>query len=469
MPKEDMVEKSATTAPLTRREFLDKVKNLGLAAIASKLLIATDHLPSGGGEDIPEDSQTAELVDTLLTSTDQITSLEPLPHQQFINRIQSSPEYSEQFNLEFKGILERALRSCVTENGEWVIPSNHYSQYYFSRDSYWALAAAKDKQLLNIAARRFHEDQKGNPDGHIATALYRNGSYPENRDRDDESTMMDVLREWERKQTGETPDKESLSLSYKFITSHIKNGRYVTTGETRSGPPFQGDDEIGTYHYWADTYRPAGKAVATPEVIAYNQGLLCVVLRCLQEMGVPVDPRLPQRAETVYANMTNTEDGISLPQRENSSVMDVSALVGEALSLYYFDRPLLSDQHVAATIEQLAKVFYPDRKFLGFKVISDYYGEYRPQSEYSGSSDNWKGNYQRGGSWFLYDELALYAGIRHNIPGLVKFFIQRMQSEVRFSKSSHEFIRTSHEGGLGGSDKLRDDYGWNAFIFNFLP
>ncbi len=33
----------------------------------------------------------------------------------------------------------------------------------------------------------------------------------------------------------------------------------------------------------------------------------------------------------------------------------------------------------------------------------------------------------------------------------------------------HEFIRTTHEGILGSSDRLRDDYGWDTFVLNLLP
>lgn len=443
---------------ITRREVLRRGTLLGIAA--------TLHPKLSRAQPVTEevDGITVDSSDTI----DVEPTFEPLSHEQFLNKVQNSPEYSDLLNTQIKTVLNRAINTCVKENGEWVIPSENYKDYYFSRDSYWLHAAKKDKRLLDIAAKRFHDDQKLNKDGHIATALRRDGTRPENRDRDEESTMMDILREYERKRAGGTPDKTSLNASYKFILSHIKDGRYVTVGETRTGPNFDGDNQVGSYHYWVDTYRPAGKPVATPEVFAYNQGLLPVVLRALKEMGVTVDQKILDQAEAVYANMTNPMDDRSLPQRENSTVVDVSSLVGEALSLYYFNRPLLSDQRVAATIEQFDKVLYPDGKFLGFRVISDYNGGLRPTSEYAGSTDNREGDYQRGGSWMLYDLLALYVGVRHGIPGYEKLFIQRLQSEVRYVPSSHEFIRTS-EADLGGSDKQRDDYGWNAFALNLLP
>jgi hypothetical protein len=389
-------------------------------------------------------------------------------HQQFLERLKASPSYSENFNSRFKKIMNSALQDCVRNNGEWVVPSNKYADFYSSRDSFWIHAALKNRSYLDIAAHKFHEDQKANSDGHIATALYKDGSRPENRDRDEESTLMDVLREWERKRAGGQPDIDSLNLSYKFILSHVKNGRYITTGETRSGPAFDGDNQVGTYHYWVDTFRPPGRPEATLETIAYNQGLLCVSLRSLQQMGVAVNQTILKQAENTYADMVNPEDGTSLPQREGSTIMDVSSLVGEALSLYYFDKPVLSRERVGSTLNHLTKMNYRDRKFLGFKVISDYNGPYRPAHEYSGTSDNWPGNYQMGGSWLLYDVLALYAGARHGISGTVTLALQRMHSEVRRSASSHEFIRTGGKD-LGGSDPVRDKYGWNGFLLNLLP
>ena len=45
------------------------------------------------------------------------------------------------------------------------------------------------------------------------------------------------------------------------------------------------------------------------------------------------------------------------------------------------------------------------------------------------------GDYQNGGSWMLYDGLALYAGMRHNIPSMRQRYadrlVQRMAAELR--------------------------------------
>ena len=148
--------------------------------------------------------------------------------------------------------------------------------------------------------------------------------------------------------------------------------------------------------------------------------------------------------------------------------MDVSSLTPAALSLYFFDHSILSDERVFATINNLTPVYYRDGRFLGFKVISDYYGPDRPGNEFIVPSSNTPGNYQRGGSWELYDALALYAAARHGNLFSYELLMERMESEVRNSWSSHEFISTNPRS-LGVSEAYRDGYGWNSFTFRLIP
>lgn len=442
---------------ISRRQFLTSLLKTGIVVAAAFPLLPRVTVEARNPDSSPDPE----------AATDESI----LSHNQFLQQLRSSSEYSDRSINRFRSVMQAAIDDCIRDNGEWVIPSANYADYYFSRDSYWLLAATKDRRLLDIAARRFHEDQRSNPDGHIATALIKDGSRPEARDRAEESTMMDVLREFERVRAGSSPDLTSLQASYQYISSQVRNGAYITTGETRVGPDYLGDEQLGTYHYWADTFRPAGRPEATAEVITYNQGLLCVALRCLDQMGVAIDRSLLQQAERTYSNMTNPADGISLPQRKDSTIMDVSALVGEALSFYYFDRSLLSKEKVEATLKRFASVNYPDGSFLGYKIISDFYGGYRPLREFSGypyHPADMAGNYQNGGSWLLYDALALYAAARHGIAGATDLLLQRVQSELRLSPSSHEFIRTDR-AHLGQSETKRDNYGWNTFVINLLP
>lgn len=376
------------------------------------------------------------------------------------------PQRSEKFISDFKDLMLATARSCVRE-GNWIVPSTLYQEYFFSRDSFWVLAALKERKLSEMAVRRFAKDQQLNSDGHIATALYKDGSRPEYRDRDEESTLMFVLHNYLLQKLGGSPNKEALKNANEFITKHVKNGRYVTIGETRTGPLFGGRNQVGTYHYWLDTFRPAGRAVTIPTVFSYNQGLLCVATRCLEEMGVTEEKNIRKEAESVYSRTVNPKDRVSLPQAEGSTNVDVSSLVGEALSLYLWNESILGKKRVQATVNRLRKVRYPDGKFLGFKVVSQYDGSFLPGRYFSGGPVVEPGNYQNGGSWLLYDGLALYAAARHNIAGASELFLQRLESEVRFSWRSNEYLSTNQRT-LGQSEEARAGYGWNSFVANLL-
>jgi hypothetical protein len=375
------------------------------------------------------------------------------------------------FTQDFRALLQQTAQACVLEDGQWVIPSQPYANYFFVRDSFWLLAALHDRRLSSIAVKRFHGLQATKSNGQVGTALYRvPGAPPYAPDtpapaHDDESTLLYILHNYLLYRLQGEIEHPSLERAYTFLLSKLHFGGYVTMGDQHSA---QQVNTLGAYHYWADTFRPAGKPQATPEIITYNQGLLCVALRCLEAMGVNIHREVREQAERFYANVVNPADGRTLPQRAGSTVMDVSSLIGEALSLYWFDTPLLSDERVRATLEHFAPVRYPNGDFLGFKVISDFDGSYRPQREFIHPELNLAGHYHNGGSWLLYDALALYVGMRHHTPGATELFLRRLQSEVKHSRASHEFIIT-HPAHLGDTASERAGYGWNAFVWRLLP
>lgn len=393
-----------------------------------------------------------------------------LSHEHFLEAVlyATARRRLEPVVRDFKKLMVQTAESCVLDAGNWIIPSRAYSDYFYARDSYWILSALKDRRLSELAVSQFRENQIRNGDGRVATALGRSGTNPELLRRDDESALIYVLHNYLLRQLGGLPQIDSLRQTRDFILSRVREGKYFTTGETRQGPLFDGPNQLGTYHYWADTYRPAGRPEATPQVITYNQGLLCVALRCLRRMGIDVDQGIYRQAELAYASTVNPADSISLPQREGSQTMDVSSLVGEALSLFLFDKPLLSSKRVQETINRFASVNYRDGSFLGFKVISDFSGGHCPSSEFSGTPINSPGRYHNGASWLLYDALALYAGARHQVPEAADLFVQRLASEFKTSRASHEYLRTNVDN-LGEPDTMRDGYGWNAFVVVLLP
>jgi hypothetical protein len=338
--------------------------------------------------------------------------------------------------------------SVQPDDETWVRPSPLYP-YMFARDTFWILAALQSRPLLEMARRQFHGDQKNQPDGHVATALRSDLTQPPGRDHDDESTLMDVLREYELVRLGADPDTDSLSRSWQFIQTHLQNGLYATTG----------DPQTGAAHYWADTLR-----FALPQAITYNQGLLCVALEALDHMGVAIGADQKALAQQAYAGMSGVSDRGTLPERLGAALTDVSALAGEALSLYYFGKPILPDARVKATFDHLVNnaAVRSGGLFAGFRVICNEDGSYLDPGQFIGR-DSFPGNYHNGGSWLLYDALALYAFAGHGIGQASDLLVQRIATEYQRSKSFHEYTRTSPF-----LVDARSDYGWNAFVARLI-
>jgi hypothetical protein len=449
---------------ISRSHFLRYALRFGTAALSACLLPAVGSARAAGLPPIPE----AEALHHGLSRSRALFG-----HEEFVAGLQrweqSNPDLAG-FASDFKQLLLETARRCVADQGAWINPGVNYPEFFFCRDSFWLLAGLNDFHLATVTVKRFRDDQALNADGHAATAFYLDGARPAWRDRDDESTLLYILHNYLLFRLGGDVGIESLEAAHRFVAAHVKDGRYLTTGETRFFPDAGVPDETGGYHYWLDTLR-MGADRGAPEVVAYNQGLLCVALRALEMMGVLLTEGELDRAESAYAGMVSPEDEVSLPQREGARLMDVSSLVGEALSLYLFDRPILSQERVEATFRQLnryARVDYPDGALLGYRVLCEADGKYLDPEQFLCPDFNGPGRYQNGGSWLLYDGLALYAAARHGVEGTEALFAQRLQSEVREERSSHEFLSTNPSyTGPNRPEEL--GYGWNAFLVSLLP
>lgn len=338
--------------------------------------------------------------------------------------------------------------SYAPDDQTWVRPSPLYPDMY-ARDTFWILAALQSRPLLDMVRKQFHGDQKNQPDGHVATALRSDLTQPPGRDHDDESTIMDVLREYEYARLGGDPDLDSLNKSWQFIQTRIQNGLYATSG----------DSQTGAAHYWADTLR-----FSLPQAITYNQGLLCVALEALERMGVSIGADQKAAAQRGYAGMSGTSDRGVMPERLGAALMDVSALTGEALSFYYFGKGVLPDARVRATFDRMVSsgAVYSNGMFAGFRVICNEDGSYLNAGDFTGK-DSFPGNYHNGGSWLLYDALALYAAAGHGIGQASDLLVQRIASEYQRSQAFHEYTRTSPF-----LVDARSDYGWNAFVARLI-
>ena len=214
------------------------------------------------------------------------------------------------------------------------------------------------------------------------------------------------------------------------------------------------------------------------------KGLYAVALRALKDLGVGVPQAEIDKANAQYASLTINGRMRSF---QNSDIVDVSSLMGDALSLFIWNQPILSDSVVQKTIAGFAEVHDAGGNFVGYKVLSNADGSFLPPNLFPvdhGGAGTKGGEYLNGGSWMLYDVLALYAGTRHDIPSMRDTYldrlVRRMASELRAGvgttplNRSEEYLCTAAGnpgdpcGPIGSAVLERSDFGWNTFVVRLL-
>jgi hypothetical protein len=324
------------------------------------------------------------------------------------------------------------------------MPSGWYPML-FTRDAYWITAAHRDAGVHGAVLARLRREQHAS--GQAPTALYIDDYRPGKRDRDDESTLLFVLMAFDAHRLGLAPDRPSLERAAAYLSARAPEGRYA------SSP--------GPYAYWLDTLALAGEAPC----VAYVQGLYAVAARALGELGIDLlSGDAPYRA--LFDGQLGQLRCYADRDGRFGLLRDVSALAGEALSWHYFGRGLLDRAQVASSLEAQPRARYEDGAFLGFKNLTTADGGALPVEWLSSWPANTPGNYQNGGSWLLYDALALYAGARQGVPGAREAFAARLASETRQRPHLHEYLRT--DADVGGTEPRREGYGWSAFVANLI-
>jgi hypothetical protein len=125
--------------------------------------------------------------------------------------------------------------------------------------------------------------------------------------------------------------------------------------------------------------------------------------------------------------------------------------------LWLFKRPILTDITVAATLATQARFFG------GYRVVTDARGHYLPASAFIVRVQ--PGDYQNGGSWLLFDYLALASGYFHHVPGVGSAMRQRLRLEYMRSPTFHEYLNTNPLDRIYKNEApIRDGFSWDTFI-----
>jgi hypothetical protein len=368
----------------------------------------------------------------LLLSTVIGTSIvaAPLPRQTIS---QASPWNDPALRSQELQVTYLVWKHNVVRRYALVHPSGAYGGVWL-RDSFWTLTALGDPQLAGRALAHFAGRQL--PNGQVPTQFtifLRDPVY-----HADESTMLFLIwSAWQAQARGPRPAPAVLRRALAYVRSQAQGGLY------QSRP--------GTYASWFDSFR-----LPHPDTLSYNQGLYAVALLAAQSLHLDVPAPQVTAAIDGYRRLADGGTGY-LHFSMHLANHDISGLTGEYLALWLFHRPLLSDAVVGATIATQPTFAG------GFQVVTGPRGQYLPRGDFAVPLT--PGDYQNGGSWLLYDYLALGAGCMHHIQGVGQRMRQRLRAEFKPGATFHEFLNTNPKARMYGREpRWRDGFSWDTHV-----
>jgi hypothetical protein len=328
---------------------------------------------------------------------------------------------------------EAVWQANISRTTQVVHPSKAYGGVWL-RDSFWTLMALGDVHLAVLALRHFWLRQR--PSGQLPTQFATFLDDPQYKP--DESTLLFLIwAAWQTRHGGTRPPRPVLTRALAYISSQAHDGLYMS--------------QAGAYASWFDSFR-----LKHADTLAYNQGLYAVALQSARMLGLGVTERQVARADAAYRLLVDPGVGY-LRFSRLLPYHDVSGLIGEFLSLWLFKRPILSDTVVRRTLAT-----QPEFRG-GFRVVVAANGAYL--SPHAFNVHLFPGDYQNGGSWLLYDYLALAVGQLHHIPGMVARMHDRLAAEFAGDATYHEYLDTDPSSPIyGGEPAIRDGFSWDTFV-----
>jgi hypothetical protein len=227
--------------------------------------------------------------------------------------------------------------------------------------------------------------------------------------------------------------------------------------------------------------------------ICQNQGLLAVLLRVIRELKIPgVSSQISEeritKAEEAYRSYYDPARRYLLPARNILDAIGLAELFPEYLSLWLFDRKILTDEMVVNHLDRIPVMLprndapHPE---VGGTVRPIFIG-------LSGDRDNWKyfidkwhpmasdsyaadyaghamdGIYYNGGSWMRLEVCSYVVGQLHGWSKAKKAIANRLWAEINISPdypTSQEYLPTDPLHPFYGYHRV---FAWNAFVLQAL-
>jgi hypothetical protein len=359
-----------------------------------------------------------------------------------------------------------------------LAPSIWYSAAgeMYLRDSFFALNGIHNRELNEGVFNLWAENQ--GEDGAINTLVEPN------------------LANVERKSNDSTP----LWLMWALLNKR-RFGTKLPAEKVRKAAEYclKTYDSRGDGLCWAQFVMGQLDVVRYPEgtsVICENQGILAVTLRVIKELQITgvsetIQESRLARAEDLYRGYYDPARKFLRPARDIDDAIGFAEIFPEYLSLWLFNRKLLTDEMVVNHLDRIpvmmprAECPFPHAKGTVRPILIGLRGPDKNGKKWSYFDEKWHpmisdsfaatyanhgadGIYYNGGSWMRIEICGYVAGMLHGWTPAKEAIANRLWAELNIAPefpTSQEYIATESANPYYGYHRV---FAWNSFVLQAL-
>ncbi|MGA8100521.1 MAG: hypothetical protein WB869_00110 [Candidatus Acidiferrales bacterium] len=226
-------------------------------------------------------------------------------------------------------------------------------------------------------------------------------------------------------------------------------------------------------------------------VICENQGVLAVTLRVISELHIPgisISDEHLRRAEELYRSYYDPERKFMRPARDIADAIGFAEIFPEYLSLWLFQRKILSDEMVVNHLDRVPVMMprkecpHPEAggtvrpiliglpaKGIGWSYFTEAWHPMISDSfALNYAKHGMDGIYYNGGSWMRIEVCGYVAGMLHGWSPARKAIANRLWAEINVDPdfpTSQEYLATDSAHPFFGYHRV---FAWNSFILQAL-
>ena len=324
----------------------------------------------------------------------------------------------------FSGNYMHYRKNETGQSDYWVVPGIEYANYQYARDAFWQsmiLPKEMAEQCYLANQNRCHYAENG---------------------------LFHLIWSYRNLKNGVIVNQESVQGALEYVTQFCRNGCYYTSKGDETEYEFK-------IQSWYDIC-----AFEWDDVITYNQGLLAVAMRAVEEMGMTPPVKWQDAAEE-YRQQFN---GTYFPLSRKKQCLSLDVFIGDILFFLLFGECILPDDAVKKGYQY---VIEHNKTPFGRKVVCGEQGEFLPM-EFHGAygficphqQELKPVEYAYGSSYYLYEMLFHIGGYLHHAKGAEDNLIERGKLDFMIGGTFYEHINTVT--GIGN----KANQGWNSAIYN---